>query len=157
MSKRIFKGRPLTGGNGSAKAVVSHRGFNTLASFQKSAMKSKCTQIIASDQNNPDIYGKLLTGMALCLPITIGSTTGGMILQTVASMGIAPSIMLFSKTADTLALSGLILARNWEDNFIIGVDNLGDEFLEYVQDGDMIYVKEDGVVTVERESLPATV
>ena len=157
MSQKVFKGRPFAGGAIKAEAVVSHQGFNTLASCQKSAMgiKPKDTEagsakIFVSDQNNPDLFGKLITGKALCLPITIGSTTGGMILQTICAMKAQPAAMLFSETADSLATSGLILAKVWENNFIVGVDQLGKEFLDYVKDGDMIEVKEDGTVIVER-------
>ena len=107
MSQKVFKGRPFAGGAIKAEAVVSHQGFNTLASCQKSAMgiKPKDTEagtakIFVSDQNNPDLFGKLITGKALCLPITIGSTTGGMILQTICAMKAQPAAMLFSETAD---------------------------------------------------------
>ena len=148
MSK-VFKGRPVVPGSCTAPALVSHGGFNTLASYQMAMMfgdkKVKC-----GDQNNPDLFGKLITGKALCLPITIGSTTGGMILQTICAMKAQPAAMLFSETADSLATSGLILAKVWENNFIVGVDQLGKEFLDYVKDGDMIEVKEDGTVIVER-------
>lgn len=73
-----------------------------------------------------------------------------MILQTICAMKAQPAAMLFSETADSLATSGLILAKVWENNFIVGVDRLGKEFLDYVKDGDMIEVKEDGTVIVER-------
>lgn len=144
---REFKGRPLTGGEFKGEAVVSRYGFNTLASLQKSAMKGQ--PIVCSDQNNPDLYGKPMTGKVFCLPTTIGSTTGGMILQTSCQMGINFGAMLFSKEADSLALAGLILAKVWEERYIVGVDSLGDEFLEYVKDGMTITVKEDGTVIVE--------
>ena len=144
MSQKVFKGRPFAGGAIKAEAVVSHQGFNTLASCQKSAMgiKPKDTEagtakIFVSDQNNPDLFGKLITGKALCL-------------QTICAMRAQPAAMLFSETADSLATSGLILAKVWENNFIVGVDQLGKEFLDYVKDGDMIEVKEDGTVIVER-------
>ncbi len=157
MEEKIFKGRPIAAGAIKAEAVVSHQGFNTLASCQKSAMKIKPkdegtekANIIVSDQNNKDLFGKQITGKALCLPITIGSTTGGMILQTITAMGANPAAMLFSETADSLATSGLILAKVWEKRFIVGVDQLGAEFLDYVKDGDQIEVKEDGTVVVRR-------
>ena len=73
-----YKGRVIAGGNWEGEAVVSHGGVNTLATFQKSAMGNK-KEVIVSDQNNPDIFGKNITGKALCLPITIGSTTGGLV------------------------------------------------------------------------------
>ena len=145
---REFKGRPVISGNTEAVALVSKNGFNTLASYQKSLMfgdeKGTC-----SDQNNPDIYGKALKGAALCLPQTIGSTTGGMVIMSAASMGRQPACMLFSKSIDSLAAAGVILADIWTDAEMPAVDNLGDEFLEYVKTGMKITVKEDGTVIVE--------
>ncbi|UKI15060.1 MAG: hypothetical protein L6V85_03625 [Clostridiales bacterium] len=44
----------------------------------------------------------------------------------------------------------LSLRKSGKNNFIVGVDRLGKEFLDYVKDGDMIEVKEDGTVIVER-------
>lgn len=148
MAKRIFNGRVLVAGTFKGEAVVTKQGFNTLASCQKSAMAGKDV-IICSDQNNVDIYGKQITGKVLCLPMTIGSTTGGMILQTICSMGINPAAMLFSGEADSLALSGIVLASIWEKNSIIGIDNLGDEFLDYVKNGYTVQIKSDGTVVVE--------
>ena len=51
-------------------------------------------QVKCGDQNNPDIYKKPMIGKALCLPQTIGSTTGGMVLFTVCSHGKQPACML---------------------------------------------------------------
>ena len=147
MSK-IFKGRPVVPGEARAKALVSHEGFNTLASFQKSLLAKK-TQAVCSDQNNADLYGKVMTGTALCLPQTIGSTTGGMVLHTACSMGAAPAAMLFSLPIDSLAASGAILAANWTDAKMPVVDSLGEEFLAYVKDGMKLTVGENGLVTAE--------
>ena len=140
---KTFKGRVIAGGKWEGEAVVSHAGVNTLATFQKSAMANK-SEVIASDQNNPDIYGKNITGKALCLPVTIGSTTGGLVIQTVCSMKINPACFLFSKHIDSLAASGIILAKVWEGSPVIAVDMLGDEFLETVKTGDKLRVDEDG-------------
>jgi len=148
-SAKSFKGRPVIPGTlPPTRAVVSRQGVNTLASFQKSAMMSKKT-VICSDQNNSDLYNKDITGAALCLPQTIGSTTGGMVLFTACAMGITPAAMLFSQTIDSLAAAGVILSDVWTDNTIVAVDRLGDEFLHYVQDGMMVSVSPDGVVTVK--------
>lgn len=148
MSK-VFKGRPVVvAAPASAKAVVSRQGVNTLATFQKSAL-NKAAEVICSDQNNPDIYEKNLTSKALCLPQTIGSTTGGMVLHTVCALGIAPKAMLFSESIDSLAAAGVILADIWTDNTIVAVDRLGKEFLEYVKDDMDISIATDGTVTVD--------
>ena len=143
-----FKGRPVVAGSCTAPALVSHGGFNTLASFQASLQfgdkTAKC-----GDQNNSDIYGKPMVGTALCLPQTIGSTTGGMVLYTACAMGKQPACMLFSKPIDSLAASGAILAAVWTEAKMPVVDSLGEEFLAYVQDGMTLSVAEDGTVTID--------
>ncbi len=145
-----FVGRVVAGGKISGEAIVSKQGMNTLATFQKSALKN-AKIVISSDQNNPDLYKKVITGKILCLPKTIGSTTGGLVIQTICSMGINPSAMLFSEEIDSLAASGIILARNWENSQIIAIDKLGDKFLKYVETGDKITIEEDGTVIVEKK------
>lgn len=147
--EKIFKGRVVGGGNLVGEAVVSRQGVNTLATFQKSALKN-AKQVYSSDQNNPDIFKLNLTGKVLCLPQTIGSTTGGLVIQTICSMGINPAAMLFSEEIDSLACSGIILARNWENSKIIAIDKLGKEFLNYVKTGDKIEILENGTVKVVR-------
>ena len=142
-----FKGRVLAGGSWKGEAVVSRQGVNTLATFQKSALKN-AKQVYASDQNNSDIFEKNITGKALCLPITIGSTTGGLVIQTVCAMKINPAAFLFSEHIDPLAASGIVLARIWEDSPVIAVDMLGEEFLNTVKTGDTVEIAEDGTVTV---------
>lgn len=145
---RTFKGRPVIPGTCTAEALVSHGGFNTLASFQKSLMfgdkTAKC-----SDQNNADLYQKQMAGKALCLPQTIGSTTGGFVIFSAASMGRQPACMLFSKSIDSLAAAGAVLSAVWTDAKMPVVDSLGDGFLKHVKTGMKISVSEDGTVTVE--------
>ncbi len=146
---KTFKGRVVTPGTAKAEAVVTHGGFNTLASLQKPLQfgdkTAKC-----GDQNNPDLYGKPMAGKALCLPQTIGSTTGGLVLYCACAMERQPACMLFSNHIDSLAAAGAILADVWLDNVSMPVvDCLGDEFLDYVKDGMMITIKDDGVVEVE--------
>lgn len=146
--EKVFKGRVIAGGNLVGEAVVSHAGVNTLATFQKSALKN-AKQVMVSDQNNPDIYKKNITGKILCLPKTIGSTTGGLVIQTICSMGINPSAMLFSEEIDSLAASGIVLAKNWENSKIIAIDKLGKDFLDTVKTGDTLEIKEDGSVIIK--------
>ena len=145
---REFKGRVVAPGSVTAEALVSRSGFNTLASYQMALMfgdkKVKC-----GDQNNSDLYKKSMIGKALCLPETIGSTTGGMVLYTACAMGKQPACMLFSKPIDSLAASGAILAANWTDAEMPVIDNLGEAFLDYIKDGMTVTVATDGSVTVE--------
>ncbi len=144
-----FKGRIVASGTVSAPAVVSHGGLNTLASFQK-ALQFGDKKATCGDQNNPDLYGKQMAGKALCLPRTIGSTTGGLVLYCACSMKRQPACMLFSEPIDSLAAAGAILADVWLDEVTMPVvDSLGADFLNYVKDNMTITVKEDGTVVVE--------
>ncbi len=144
-----FKGRVVAPGTISAPALVSHGGLNTLASFQK-ALQFGDKNATCGDQNNPDLYGKQMAGKALCLPQTIGSTTGGLVLYCACSMHRQPACMLFSEPIDSLAAAGAVLADVWLDDVSMPVvDSLGAEFLEYVKDDMTITIKEDGVVVVE--------
>ena len=146
---REFKGRVVAPGTVTAEAVVSHGGLNTLASFQK-ALQFGDKKATCGDQNNPDLYGKEMAGKALCLPQTIGSTTGGLVLYSACAMDRQPACMLFSKPIDSLAAAGAILASVWLDGISMPViDSLGDEFLNYVKDGMTITVEADGKVVVE--------
>ena len=143
-----FKGRVISPGTVTAPALVSHGGLNTLASFQK-ALQFGDKEATCGDQNNPDLYGKKMKGKALCLPQTIGSTTGGMVLYCACSMHRQPACMLFSKPIDSLAAAGAVLADVWLDDVQMPViDSLGEEFLAYVKDDMTITVTEDGTVTV---------
>ena len=101
-------------------------------------------------ENNPDLYGKQLADKALCLPQTIGSTTGGLVLYCACAMGRRPACMLFSQPIDSLAGAGVILADIWLENSNMPVvDSLGEEFLYYVKEGMTVIVGENGEVTVE--------
>ena len=144
-----FKGRIVAPGTVTAEAVVSHGGFNTLASLQ-GALQFGDKKATCGDQNNPDLHGKELAGKALCLPQTIGSTTGGLVIYCACAMGRQPACMLFSKPIDSLAAAGSILASVWcPDTKMPVVDDLGDEFLDYVKDGMSITIKGDGTVVVD--------
>ena len=146
---REFKGRIIAEGTVSAPALVSHGGLNTLASFQK-ALQFGDKNATCGDQHNPDLYGTQMKGKALCLPQTIGSTTGGLVLYCACAMERQPACMLFSKPIDSLAAAGSVLASVWLDNVSMSViDSLGDEFLDYVKDDMTITVKDDGTVVVE--------
>ena len=144
-----FKGRVIFSEDYQGEAVVSKHGFNTLASCQKSALIKTSKKIIVSDQNNSDLYKKNITGKILCLPETIGSTTGGMIIQTVAKRNLAPKAFLFSKHIDPLAASGIILANVWNKVPIIAIDELGEEFLKEVKTGDTVKITSDGEVIIQ--------
>lgn len=143
-----FQGRVITPGEVTAKALVTKQGFNTLASFQM-ALQFGDKEVKCGDQNNEELHGKPMIGKALCLPQTIGSTTGGLVLYCACAMKKNPACMLFANPIDSLAAAGAVLADVWVDGVSMPVvDSLGDEFLNYVKDGMTITIKENGIVEV---------
>lgn len=146
---REFKGRVVAPGTVTAEAVVTTQGFNTLASMQM-GLQFGDKELKCGDQNNQELNGKPMAGKALCLPQTIGSTTGGLVLYCACAMGRNPACMLFANHIDSLAAAGAILADVWVDGVTMPViDCLGEEFLQYVKDGMKITIKEGGIVCVE--------
>lgn len=146
MSK-TFTGRPVLAGTCQGEALVSHGGLNTLASYQKTVvLQSK--KAVCSDQNNPDLYKKDMTDKIICLPQTIGSTTGGLVIMTICSQDSQPKALLFSDHIDSLAAAGVILSDIWLDKRIIVIDQLGKDFLDAVQTGQSVSITADGTVTV---------
>lgn len=146
---REFQGRVVTPGEVTAEAVVTTEGFNTLASFQM-ALQFGDKEVKCGDQNNKELHGKPLIHKALCLPQTIGSTTGGLVLYCACALKKNPACLLFANHIDSLAAAGAVLADVWLDGVTMPVvDSLGEEFLNYVKDGMKISVKENGVVIVE--------
>ena len=144
-----FKGRVITPGEVTAEAVVTTQGFNTLASLQM-ALQFGDKEVKCGDQNNPELHGKPLIGRALCLPQTIGSTTGGLVLYCACAMKKNPACLLFSGPIDSLAAAGAVLADVWVDGVTMPVvDSLGEEFLSYVKDGMKVTVRDGGIVEVE--------
>jgi len=144
---RSFKGRAILSGNLVGEALVTHTGFNSLACFYKSLLAGE-NVAICSDRGNLELFGKTLTDKIICLPQGIGSTSAGASWHRAAQMGVVPKAMLFSKHIDSLTAAGLILAEVWAGKRVVSIDQLGDEFLEYVKDGDKIAIREGGIVTV---------
>ena len=146
---RQFQGRVVTPGTVTAEAIVTTQGFNTLASFQM-ALQFGDKEVKCGDQNNEELHGKSMIGKALCLPQTIGSTTGGLVLYCACALKKNPACLLFANHIDSLAAAGAVLADVWADGITMPViDCLGDEFLQYVKDGMKITVKTNGLVEVE--------
>jgi predicted aconitase with swiveling domain len=146
MSK-TFTGRAILPANLSGEALVSRRGFNAYASFYNSlhedAKSAEC-----ADRGNTELFGRNMMGKIVCLPKTSGSTSAGAVWQRVASLGVAPKAMLFARSIDSLAAGGLIVADIWTHYRICTVDQLGEDFLLAVQDGDWLEVYEDGTVKI---------
>ncbi len=130
------------------EALVTHTGFNAYAGFYTS-IHTQVEAAICADSSNRELYGKNLTGKIICLPQTTGSTSAGAVWQRITRLGVAPKAMLFSQQIDSLAAGRLIVADLWAGERIVVVDQMGDEFLASVRDGDQIVIRKDGTVTIQ--------
>jgi predicted aconitase with swiveling domain len=148
MAKKTFKGRPILPGDLEGPAMVSRIGFNTLSTYKACMFGGVTDKAICTDGDNKDLYKKDITGAIICLPQTIGSTTGGFVLMGVAKLGLAPKAMLFANHIDSLATGGLLMADIWMDKHIITIDQLGQDFLDTVNTGDPVKIHADGTVEV---------
>ena len=144
---KIFTGRAILPANLTGEALVSRRGFNAYASFYNS-LHDDATSAECADSGNTELFGRNMTDKIICLPKTSGSTSAGAVWQRVASLGVAPKAMLFAYFIDSLAAGGLIVADIWTHHRICTVDQLGEDFLFTVQDGDWLEVSENGTVKI---------
>ena len=142
-----FKGRPVISGTCKGKAIVSKRGFNVLASYM-SSLTDADGSCVCGDINNKELYGRDISNCILCIPQTIGSTSAGFMIQSIAAAGLEPKAILYARPAEPLALAGLLVADIWDNVKIITIDSLGNDFIETVQDGDELSVDADGTVTI---------
>ena len=145
---KTFKGRPLLSGNTEGSAEVSHVGFNTASSFIELVTKGSKSGV-CTDHDNKDLFGRDLKDSILCIPQTIGSSSGACMFMSICEAEVAPKAMLFANHIDSLASCGLIMADNWLKKRIITIDLLGDEFLKEVKSGQTITVHENGTVEIQ--------
>jgi predicted aconitase with swiveling domain len=150
--EHIFKGRAILPGHTRGEALVTHAGFNTLACFYKS-MLAEADVAVCSHHDNRELYGKILTDKIICLPKTVGSTSAGATWDRVAFSGLAPKAMLFSQHIDYLTAAGLVIADIWAEKRIFTIDQIGDELLEVVKEGQQIEIREDGTVIVNNDKI----
>ena len=148
MAKKTFKGRVVLSGEVTGKATVSKQAFDTSGSYMENMFAGRTDAAPCTDAANKELFGKDLSGAILCTTTTVGSTMGGMCLMGMKSIGVGPEALLFSKPIDTLAAAGVLMSDIWNDARIVTVDMLGDEFLQTVNTGDPIEVREDGTVVV---------
>ena len=148
MAKQTFQGRPVVGGDINGKALVSKQAFNTTVSYIENIWGGVTDKAPCTDQDNKELYKKDLNGVILCTTQGIGSSMGGAAFMAVAGLGVAPKAILFSHHIDGVSASGIVMANVWQEKPIITIDQLGDEFLEAVKNGNPIAVKKDGTVEV---------
>jgi len=134
----ILKGRPVLRGVASGTALVTRMPINITASLTKLAnlLKSKRSQI---QDRHHELFKKHIKGTVLVFPETIGSTYAGMVFLDLIFQKQAPSGIIVKK-ADSLLVSGSILAEVWFGKGIPIVEYEPDDLFEKVRDGSRVKV-----------------
>jgi predicted aconitase with swiveling domain len=145
---KTFKGRPLIPGSVEGEALASKAPFNVSSSYLENLFGGNTDSAPCTDPTNEEWSGKDLAGGILCFPTCVGSTMGGVTLMGVGSLGLGPKAMLYAEHVDSVSYAGLIIDSVWNENDVITIDQLGDEFLDAVKTGDKIKISEDGTVEV---------
>ena len=148
MAKKVFKGRPILPGKLQGKALVSKQPFNLTGSYFENMFAGNTKTAPCTDANNKALYKKDMKGAIMCTSQCVGSTMGAGALMGVSESGVGLKAFLFSAHIDSIAAGGLIIDDVWYKRRVITIDLLGDDFLEAVNTGDPISIKEDGTVEV---------
>src|SRR5210317_1084333 len=148
MAKRTFKGRVILSGKLKGEALVSKMPFNLTGSYFENMFAGNTESAPCTDANNPDLFKKDMKGAIMCTSQCVGSTMGAGALMGVSELGVGLKAFLFSNHIDSIAAGGLIIDDVWYDRRVITIDLLGDDFLDAVNTGDPISIKEDGTVEV---------
>ncbi len=125
MQKRSIKGRSISKGLASGKALLSKQRISFLGAVDP------ITGIIVD--KSLAIYGEELTGRILVFPCGKGSTVGSYVIYQLKKHGKSPAAMITSHV-DTIVAVGAIIAD------IPVVDSLAIDPIEQIQDGDEVFV-----------------
>lgn len=142
-----LKGRGVFGGRGSGPALVTRMPMNFTAAFTKLAnlLPSKRSEI---QDRHHELYKKKIKGKVLVFPAAIGSTyTGMVLLQRMYEKG-SPAAMIVQR-ADSLLVSGTVLAETWFSRGVPVVEYGSDDLFEKIKTGDRVEVDgKTGEITV---------
>jgi len=136
-----LKGNTMLGGKAKGPALVTKMPLNVTASFSKpiNLIPSRRAEIRDSLH---ELFGQNIQGKVLIFPACIGSTFTGMVLMQLMSEGHAPAAVIV-QNADSLLVSGAVLAEVWFKKGIPVIEYQGDEIFEKIKTGDRIEVNGD--------------
>jgi predicted aconitase with swiveling domain len=123
------------------RALVSRMPLNVTASFTKLANLFPGRGAQVRDRHH-DLYGEKLNGKVLVFPSCIGSTYTGLLLLELIKGGEAPVAMVVQQ-ADSLLVSGLVLAEVWFGQKVPLVQYESNDLFEAISSGDEIEVDAD--------------
>jgi len=133
-----LQGRGLVSGKGGGPALVTRMPVNFTASFSKLANLLPGKRAVVQDRHH-ELYRQDLEGKVLVFPAAIGSTYTGMMLLELMYRGSAPAALVV-RNADSLLVSGSVLADVWFKRAAPIVEYRGDDLFDEIETGDQVEV-----------------
>ena len=137
----ILKGRAYVGGKARGTALVSRMPMNFTASFSSPVNLLPGRRSEIRDRHH-DLFGKKIKDTVLVFPAAVGSTLTGMVLLDRMHKGVAPCSLIVQR-ADSLMVSGAVLAKVWFNKGVPVVEYGKDDLFEKICTGDRVEVDGD--------------
>jgi predicted aconitase with swiveling domain len=134
----MLQGRPMVSGHGAGAALVTRMPINFTAAFSKPQNLLPSRRAEFRDRHH-DLFGRNLAGSVVVFPACIGSTLTGLVLMQLISEGKAPVALLVQR-ADSLLISGAVLAKAWFDSRVPVVEYTAPDLFEKIKTGDHVSV-----------------
>jgi predicted aconitase with swiveling domain len=131
-----LQGRGVMPGRAEGQALVSRMPLNVTGSFSGMRNIFPGQGGIVSDRHH-DLYRQNVRGRVLVFPTAIGSTYTGMILLRLIDAGFAPAALIV-QNADSLLVSGVVLARVWFEKDLPVIEYAGADLYEKIRSGDRV-------------------
>lgn len=132
----IFQGRGITRGRASGIAIVTRMPVNFTASHTKFHNLLRRDQI--RDRHH-ELFRQRVQGKILVLPRCVGSTFTGIVLLELIYREASPAAIVVGD-ADSLLVSGSVLADIWFDRLLPVVEYRDPALFDHVQTGDALTV-----------------
>lgn len=146
--KKVLQGRGITRGRATGTALVTRTPLNLTAAHTKFHNLLRRGQI--RDRHH-ELFRERVEGKILVLPRCVGSTFTGIVLLELIYREASPLAIVVGE-ADSLLVSGAVLADVWLEHAIPVVEFGKPDLFDQIQDGDLIAVDADtGQVVVVTE------
>jgi len=128
-------------GKAGGPALVTRMPINFTAAFTKVGNSIPGRRSIIMDRHH-DLYKQNIKGSVLVFPACIGSTYTGMVLLELMYGGNSP-VAIVVQHADSLLVSGFVLADVWFDCGVPVVEYPSDDIYDLIKNGDNVEVNGD--------------
>ena len=125
-------------GRGAGPALVTKMPVNFTAAVSSISNAIPGRKGVIIDRLH-DLYGRDMKGTVMIFPAAIGSTFTGMVLLELMRSGYAPAALVV-QAADSLLVSGAVLAEVWFNAGVPVVEYPGADLFDQVKMGDRVEV-----------------